>query len=1166
MSRNTKRARKSKLIPRCDTSDMELIMAETEDDHNMADIVITNVKSEANSTKEEHVPKLSIKVEVEPCEEDDWHIPTKEEMCIATYLKDTTPFETKKVEVEYESDPEMQLILDEEAEELSKIVSDPINMEIMEKLFHNKDDEKEKTSTSKAVLAASEDSLKELDFESRINVSLIKKETTEAYEDILKRIADSNEKYLYKCSLCHLTWLSNEDFNAHIGDKHSNSDAWKIETTKNSLNRFIISLVRNPLTLSNNCPNCNELFSERKFLKRHMDETFKKCTKCMKLFHGCRQFHLHMPRCVSNSNNCPCNPGMDKSQKSDYKNCVCGRSDKFKKCIVCEAFFMGDDKLLEHQNKYHVVSSKLKMNVSVNKCKACKMSYVGKKDLHECTKRDKRVKCAMCKKEFHTQLLLNVHVKAMTKPNIKCNKCNVPYHLECEKYDHVCVIKKVLSLLYRCDICKRTFIEKEDVHRHIQLEHLIHFSSVPNFMSLPLSPPCRSSAATTSATDRLNRSPRHGASGEGWARCLHTNLNEKRKEIKNIHKEQNIVVTFSDNPKLSKRGTISNITQKEKVPIPLSVADDQNLTINDDVKIKTENLDSDQNSASSSVGETIAVVAKKQEYNEKSDLIKVFQGTSTYSKSKITNQLSSLVKNDRTTDESMMRNDENDVEIIIEQNECIDVESDEEKLVIDELGPVPHKRAVPENTSRRFAGVKVENNIEAEFEVNLMESESLSVLFQDLPEMEEEEVKSKSKNKKLRLLRCSNCGFRSSRKLYKNHVNNCSKQQKSQVKPCISKTPSFLNSLSSMHTCLLCQKDFTNLSWYYDHFVHHGYEAEQCPYCKKVQDHKTFLMHCLAHIKSNFYKCIAIDQEKKERTIRTTKCIQCKRDVEQTDYLTHFEIHHIKYMPESEFEVENDKGYEKPQLKEVPVHLFREVIKTLTEVKMYDRILVSKNCIICNKKSDRNTEMKRHLIEHLHMDAMLARSTNNELACQICSKKFQSSDQFKCHMREHALLPVYECQLCNKTFSDSSNFAKHKKVHDIKCLQCELCSRKFNSQRMYKQHVELHKTLKAITCPHCDKVFHFESSFKKHYKLVHLKPTFRCKYCKVRHPCLKALWDHLWEVHKVRKVQADCKECGASFRKMQALKMHIMSYHTFPSRKKSNATNKKNVMALASEK
>ncbi|XP_068632186.1 zinc finger protein 93-like [Battus philenor] len=208
-------------------------------------------------------------------------------------------------------------------------------------------------------------------------------------------------------------------------------------------------------------------------------------------------------------------------------------------------------------------------------------------------------------------------------------------------------------------------------------------------------------------------------------------------------------------------------------------------------------------------------------------------------------------------------------------------------------------------------------------------------------------------------------------------------------------------------------------------------------------------------------------------------------------------------------------------------------------------------CDVCSKSFDRIGDLKRHLIEHI-VTITLSKNPVDEngslsIQCQVCQAKvFNKTDKYKEHLREHAKLTLYQCTSCNKSFSDSSNFSKHKKIHGSKYFQCDLCQRKFNSKKMIILHMDYHNKNSPLLCLYCDREFYFKSMLNKHVKYAHAKEAstrFRCRFCHGYYKTLKEKWDHEWQVHRVRKIVADCSMCDSKFRKYSELKRHCSIMH-----------------------
>ncbi|CAK1542890.1 unnamed protein product [Leptosia nina] len=213
---------------------------------------------------------------------------------------------------------------------------------------------------------------------------------------------------------------------------------------------------------------------------------------------------------------------------------------------------------------------------------------------------------------------------------------------------------------------------------------------------------------------------------------------------------------------------------------------------------------------------------------------------------------------------------------------------------------------------------------------------------------------------------------------------------------------------------------------------------------------------------------------------------------------------------------------------------------------------IRKTCVVCKKRFDRLSDLKRHLIEHVIRSTLAKGPVDSSgslcMLCDICKlESFCRTDKYKAHLREHAKLTIYKCTHCDKSFSDSSNFSKHKKLHGEMYFQCDLCSRRFKTKKALVVHIARHDANPPVPCNYCGKLFHFMSMLKKHIKNTHYKEAFgvSCKFCPEKLRSLKDKWDHEWKVHNVRKTIADCALCKEKFRKYSELKRHCLVKHSY---------------------
>ncbi|XP_028041819.1 uncharacterized protein LOC114251675 [Bombyx mandarina] len=344
------------------------------------------------------------------------------------------------------------------------------------------------------------------------------------------------------------------------------------------------------------------------------------------------------------------------------------------------------------------------------------------------------------------------------------------------------------------------------------------------------------------------------------------------------------------------------------------------------------------------------------------------------------------------------------------------------------------------------------------------------------------------------------------------------------------------------HLCTKCDKEYDSLYKYLEHLTCHDLKANTCPQCLKTFERTTKLMwHFKIHINQTFLKIKFLKTEEKAGKI--FRCRHCKKIVTKDDFFEHWERHYalMDWKSQKKMDVvivNTDKNN-----KNLSETMMKNIIDYILGDPKFKR---QKICVVCKRTFNRQSDVKRHLVEHLLKDAQVngERSFFNwSLRCQICSEAFDKASSYKSHLREHASLPIYTCELCDRVFSDSSNFTKHKKVHNLQNYRCEICNKKFQTLPYLEKHMEIHKE-KPIKCPCCPVMSYTPSLNRRHIRMHHVKGTKTlCPICSERFHTLKMKWDHLWQVHKLRKEKWDCNLCGSSYRKFKDLKDHYKDVH-----------------------
>ncbi|XP_045775772.1 uncharacterized protein LOC123874456 isoform X2 [Maniola jurtina] len=397
-----------------------------------------------------------------------------------------------------------------------------------------------------------------------------------------------------------------------------------------------------------------------------------------------------------------------------------------------------------------------------------------------------------------------------------------------------------------------------------------------------------------------------------------------------------------------------------------------------------------------------------------------------------------------------------------------------------------------------------------------------------------------------KVYQCRKCNFRGHHHEYKIHLEQEEHFAKRKKLGCLRKTKTENCREGLKYLCTKCHNSYQSIYKYIIHFHKvHEYAPQTCPKCfQHVLTIQSFQHHVQTHIRDNFVHIFVIQNKEAYDEKKTHQCKVCSEKVTPKTFFSHWESHleilNVNDKPKENVPFSPSMEH-KHELKKMLLLLQGKHPPGGPEDIPYTKL---RNCIKCKRRFDRKNECKRHFIEHLLLDAYQEKHKYGYLRCQICSEDFQTSDKYKGHMREHGSLPIYKCELCDKTFSDSSNFTKHKKVHNLSVVICDICKKKFTAKIYLEKHIVTHQQMKPLVCKECDKVFYTESSYRKH--ISRGKTLFKCLSCNLFFSTTRKKWDHMWDVHKERNVQADCPICKKAYRKQQDVKNHLRTEHGQP--------------------
>ena len=166
------------------------------------------------------------------------------------------------------------------------------------------------------------------------------------------------------------------------------------------------------------------------------------------------------------------------------------------------------------------------------------------------------------------------------------------------------------------------------------------------------------------------------------------------------------------------------------------------------------------------------------------------------------------------------------------------------------------------------------------------------------------------------------------------------------------------------------------------------------------------------------------------------------------------------------------------------------------------------------------------------------------LQCRYCDKKFDSHYQRSNHENEIHTGNKYSCQECEYESYSFVRFYYHKKRHtnkEVDMVFCDICGKKMNKSTL-KQHIDyVHKRKKDnVQCSDCGQIFERQHQLLKHQNLVHsTDEKFDCEVCGRRFSRVAAKENHM-KCH--REGTFPCEMCGKLLKRKKTLVSHMRTH------------------------
>ncbi|XP_047039858.1 zinc finger protein 91-like [Helicoverpa zea] len=755
-------------------------------------------------------------------------------------------------------------------------------------------------------------------------------------------------------------------------------------------------------------------------------------------------------------------------------------------CQICTLSFGKIDDLTGHMLLMHSVKSDRPIAANYSKCKDCSEVHSSSM-IHTCGNKEADTMCPYCFKSFSNKSLILDHISRSTVP-WHCKICSEEVKWSCTIHEHLLTHTDKYMFVKICVKCEgiHVFLDDREAKLHMMEKHGYNDFD-RNFLKIPVPVSCIYSDEEKCEQEETLQDKFSQTQNVGVFIPNPESVFRRVSILKRSHKQQKIVLKPQES--ILKLKSLSDHSESvdSKANILIPALNEQNSVFE-----KQEN-------ATENVMDIVKVKEEPIDSDDSSNLV--------IKEEPMDFDYDDYAIQDNTTN-TIQESAHADYDEDIVKSENSEYEDDIIKLNIN-IEDILAKQ----ESSRVFAfepdsKIKSEPAIDTNIEVD---KDSI---------LEPEVIISQEGEERKRLYGCSKCPFKGKQENYLRHI----------TLDCLYSTVGNRKKF----ICVRTGQFYKTIKKYLLHFLEHGYEPLCCPDCsKQFHTYSKLGSHVLGHVKQNFVRIKKISERLVADAKPEYQCRKCLKIVILQEYFQHWESH-----------ICDAKVPEKKEVVAAP-RLVTDMSETAIQECIKTLQRKPKDCVYCKRRFQRVNECKRHVIEHLLMDAYTQKQILGLLKCQICQAGYPTPEKYKQHMRNHASLPVYKCELCDRTFSDSSNFTKHKKVHNLKVIICDLCGKKFQSKAKLAVHIEQHETTSPLACDKCDKVFYFESGYRRHVKNNHERIGFGypCVICNLRFSSLKYKWDHMWEVHKERKHKADCPICFKSFRKYSDVRAHTKLVH-----------------------
>jgi len=207
-------------------------------------------------------------------------------------------------------------------------------------------------------------------------------------------------------------------------------------------------------------------------------------------------------------------------------------------------------------------------------------------------------------------------------------------------------------------------------------------------------------------------------------------------------------------------------------------------------------------------------------------------------------------------------------------------------------------------------------------------------------------------------------------------------------------------------------------------------------------------------------------------------------------------------------------------------------------------------CLICKKVTNSKKTLQVH-VRSVHLNKAENKPLKQEVdslkkekyVCKICRKYFCGKSSLRVHLNTHK--KTFKCEICCKTFSRYDLLTCHMdQVHTKeRPFQCNICTKAFSSRNYLVTHIQAVHSSNMHPCDKCNKQFKTKYILRQHLKTV-CNDKIDCSFpgCEETFKTNHSRYIHRMRHHFPETIP-NCKICGRSFTKKEAVPLHMATAH-----------------------